>query len=348
DVERVKFLILFAVRDIIMIEHGRFLNCMERIRELELNQFDRYEGSTTDSVVQEHTHDGFHNNFARRHPNREPATDPLRTLGIRTDLPEFDGSMHPDDFIDWIQTVERIFDIRDIPDNLKVKLVAIKLKKYASLWWEHVQKQRERKGKYKVESWDKMKRLLRAKFLPINHRQNSFLDYHNLRQQSLSVDDFLHEFERVRMRCGIDEDEEQVIARLLGALRPEISDVIQLQQYWSFNDVCRLAYQVEKQLLARSKPSTRPNPSVKPTTTPSTVQRGGPIKADPNPFTPSVQPGSSSGTLRCFKCQGLGHLKRDCPNKQVLAFVDETEPIYDTEPEEEDLCSANRTHKENK
>ncbi|GJZ15979.1 RNA-directed DNA polymerase, eukaryota, reverse transcriptase zinc-binding domain protein [Tanacetum coccineum] len=184
----------------------------ERIRELELNQFDRYEGSTTDSVVREHTHDGFHNNFARRHPNREPATDPLRTLGIRTDLPEFDGSMHPDDFIDWIQTVERIFDIRDIPDNLKV----------------------------------------------------------------------------------------------------------------------------EKQLLARSKPSTRPNPSVKPTTTPSTVQRGGPIKADPNPFTPSVQPGSSSGTLQCFKCQGLGHLKRDCPNKQVLAFVDETEPIYDTEPEEED------------
>ncbi|GJW89723.1 hypothetical protein Tco_0167276 [Tanacetum coccineum] len=62
----------------------------ERIRELELNQFNRYEGSTTDSVVREHTHDGFHNNFARRHPNCEPATDPLRTLGIRTDLPEFD------------------------------------------------------------------------------------------------------------------------------------------------------------------------------------------------------------------------------------------------------------------
>ncbi|GJX69611.1 reverse transcriptase domain-containing protein [Tanacetum coccineum] len=203
----------------------------ERIRELELNQFDRYEGSTTDSVVREHTHDGFHNNFARRHPNREPATDPPRTLETTGAEGQIQGGV-----------------------------------------------------------------------------------------------------------VGQDEAvvTSQVIARLLGALRPEISDVIQLQQYWSFNDVCRLTYQVEKQLLARSKPSTRPNPSVKPTTTPSTVQRGGPIKADPNLFTPSVQPGSSSGTLRCFKCQGLGHLKRDCPNKQVLAFVDETEPIYDTEPEEED------------
>ncbi|PWA81325.1 reverse transcriptase domain-containing protein [Artemisia annua] len=122
-------------------------------------------------------------------PPEATATDPLRTLGIRTDLPEFDGNMKTDDFIDWIQTVECIFDIRDILDNLKV------------------QKQRERKGKYKVESWDKMKRLLQSKFLPINHRQDSFLDYHNLRQQSLCVDNFLHEFERMRMRCDPQKNE---------------------------------------------------------------------------------------------------------------------------------------------
>ncbi|KAJ0484430.1 hypothetical protein HanLR1_Chr14g0513271 [Helianthus annuus] len=59
--------------------------------------------------------------------------------------------------IDWLQTVERIFDLRDVPDNLKVKLVAIKLIKHASLWWEHVQNQRYREGKHKVESWDKIK-----------------------------------------------------------------------------------------------------------------------------------------------------------------------------------------------
>ncbi|GKD04434.1 hypothetical protein Tco_1179408 [Tanacetum coccineum] len=37
------------------------------------------------------------------------------------------GKVHPDDFIDWLSTVERVFDVRDIPDKLKVKLVAIKL-----------------------------------------------------------------------------------------------------------------------------------------------------------------------------------------------------------------------------
>ena len=159
--------------------------------------------------------------------------------------------MQPDDFIDWLQTVERIFDLRQIPEDLKVKLVAIRLRKYASLWWEHVQNQRYREGKHKVETWDKMKRLMRSKFLPVNHKQDSFLDYHNLRQNLLSVEEFIVEFERLRMRCGIEEDDEQVIARFLGAIRPEISDVVMLQQYWSFSDVCRLDQQVEKQLATK-------------------------------------------------------------------------------------------------
>nr|GFB67403.1 reverse transcriptase domain-containing protein [Tanacetum cinerariifolium] len=37
------------------------------------------------------------------------------------------GKVHPDDLIDWLSTIERVFDVRDIPDKLKVKLVAIKL-----------------------------------------------------------------------------------------------------------------------------------------------------------------------------------------------------------------------------
>ncbi|GJY83280.1 hypothetical protein Tco_0496656 [Tanacetum coccineum] len=35
-----------------------------------------------------------------------------------------------------------------------------------------------------------------------------------------------------------------------------------------------------------------------------------------------------------LRCQGLGHLKRDCPNKQLVAFVDDVEPKYDTENED--------------
>ncbi|GJV96512.1 hypothetical protein Tco_1548089 [Tanacetum coccineum] len=60
--------------------------------------------------------------------------DPIRSLGLKIEIPEFTGKVHPDDFIYWLNTVERVFDVRDILDKLKVKLVAIKLRQHASLW----------------------------------------------------------------------------------------------------------------------------------------------------------------------------------------------------------------------
>ncbi|GJY97860.1 reverse transcriptase domain-containing protein [Tanacetum coccineum] len=60
--------------------------------------------------------------------------DPIRSLGLKIEIPEFTGKVHPNDFIDWLSTVERVFDVRDIPDKLKVKLMAIKLRQPASLW----------------------------------------------------------------------------------------------------------------------------------------------------------------------------------------------------------------------
>nr|GFC43337.1 hypothetical protein [Tanacetum cinerariifolium] len=136
------------------------------------------------------------------------------------EIPEFEGRLCPDDFLDWLRTVDRIFDLRDTPDHIKVKLVAIRLKKSTFLWWDHVQNQRYREGKHRVESWDKMKRLMEKKVLA-------------------------------------QENEEQTIARFLGSLRTDISNVVYLQQYYSFHDVCRLALKVEKQLSAKQKTTTR-------------------------------------------------------------------------------------------
>ncbi|CAL8992673.1 unnamed protein product [Prunus brigantina] len=51
--------------------------------------------------------------------------------------------MQPEEFMDWLNTVERIFDYKDVAEDHRVKLVAIKLKKHASIWWEHLNKQRK-------------------------------------------------------------------------------------------------------------------------------------------------------------------------------------------------------------
>ncbi|XP_035840217.1 uncharacterized protein LOC118487456 [Helianthus annuus] len=201
-----------------------------------------------------------------------------------------------------------VFDLRDIPENLKVKIVAIRFRKYASLWWENVQKQRQRE------------------------------DYHNLKQGSLTVEEFINAFEQHRLRCGIDEEEEQVIARFLAALRSDIADVVSLQQYWSFSDVCMLAHRVEKQLASKGKAPTRIPPSRRFTipTNPNKTDAIKPIsQAQQTPTIPSNQTAQAQHAQRCYKCHRLGHLKRECPNKQVVALIDETKPVYDSEPEDD-------------
>ncbi|GKC45903.1 hypothetical protein Tco_1063625 [Tanacetum coccineum] len=56
----------------------------------------------------------------RRPSPAPPKTDLIRSLGIRTEIPEFEGRLCPDDFLDWLRTVDRIFDLRDTPDHIKV------------------------------------------------------------------------------------------------------------------------------------------------------------------------------------------------------------------------------------
>ncbi|GKD62676.1 reverse transcriptase domain-containing protein [Tanacetum coccineum] len=223
----------------------------QRIRDLEIQQESPNEETESEPHGWDVGGDEDHNpfgNFGQNFPgpNRE---DPLCNMGMKIEIPEFKG----------------------------------KLRKYASFWWDHVKKQRLQDGKSKVETWPKMKKLLQEKFLPVNHRQEAFLEYHILTHRNTSVEDFIAE----------------------------------------------LALKVEKQLknkgqstASRVTPSSRFT-SITPVKTPT-------LKPD----TPSAS--ASQSVIRCFKCQGLCHLKRDCPNKQLVSLVEDTPtPVYDTYDDEE-------------
>jgi len=54
---------------------------------------------------------------------------------FRVEIPEYEGKLDPEDFLDWLHIVERVFEYKDVPKEKKVKLVALGLRKYASLWW---------------------------------------------------------------------------------------------------------------------------------------------------------------------------------------------------------------------
>ena len=47
-----------------------------------------------------------------------------------------------------MNTVERVFEYKDVSDDKKVKLVALKLRKYASIWWANL-------GAKKSKKWER-------------------------------------------------------------------------------------------------------------------------------------------------------------------------------------------------
>jgi hypothetical protein len=93
-----------------------------------------------------------------------------------------------------------------------------------------------------------MKRELKRKYLPEYYKQDAFMKFHNFKQRELSVEEYTAEFDHLMIRYDVVEQEKQMIARYLSGLHVEISDVVQLQPYWTYNDICKLAMKVEKQL----------------------------------------------------------------------------------------------------
>ncbi|GKC50898.1 hypothetical protein Tco_1073643 [Tanacetum coccineum] len=79
-------------------------------------------------------------------------------------------------------------------------------------------------------------------------RLEAFLQLHDFAQRDLSVADYTEEFDHLMLKCGIAEPEEQTIARYLRGLRKEIYDVVILQPFISYNDVYKLATEIEKRV----------------------------------------------------------------------------------------------------
>jgi len=79
------------------------------------------------------------------------------------------------------------------------------------------------------------------------------------------------------------------------------------------------------------------NPPIKPQTPfPSNPQRTPtPQKASATPFRPNPNPSNR----RCFKCQGLGHIASECPNRKVITLAEWTAVKEDFEEEENEVES---------
>lgn len=104
----------------------------------------------------------------RRNNQEKSSTD------FKVEIPTFDGKDDPDDFIEWLETIERIFDFKDVEEEKKVKLIALKFRGYASTWCTNTTTKRRRESKAAIKTWTKMKALLKKKFIPTHYTRENF------------------------------------------------------------------------------------------------------------------------------------------------------------------------------
>ena len=121
----------------------------------------------------------------------------------------------------------------------------------------------------------------------------------------------------------MDEEPEQTMARFLRGVDPAIAEKVDLQHFWSFGDLCKLAIKVEKY----SKGKRVFGGSFVKTAAP--LKPFSPLKPDVAPKVPEKQDKAKSFVKevprqldgrKCFKCQGYGHFQADCPNRRVLTL----------------------------
>jgi hypothetical protein len=60
-------------------------------------------------------------------------------------------SFKPEELIDWMNAMELFFEWKPMTEENKVKFPYTKLKGHAMIWWDHVQKERKKKEKLKLE-----------------------------------------------------------------------------------------------------------------------------------------------------------------------------------------------------
>ncbi|GKB89749.1 reverse transcriptase domain-containing protein [Tanacetum coccineum] len=124
----------------------------------------------------------------------------------QVNISDFAGdTLSPEGFIDWLVTVEEVFEFKEVPENKRVSLIAIKLRSRASAWWQQLKLTRERVGKPRIMSWQKMKKCMRANFIPHNYQRQMYQRLQNLKQGSKSVKDYTTEFYQLNARNDIQE-----------------------------------------------------------------------------------------------------------------------------------------------
>ena len=292
----------------------------------------------------QNSNDGSGDEEERRRRRRQGG-DNLR--GIKIKVPTFVGKSDPEAYLEWETKLEQIFNCHNYSNLEKVQVASIEFKEYALVWWDQLTKDRRRYAERPIDTWEEMKRIMRRRFVPSYYHRELHNKLQRLTQGSKSVEEYFKEMEVLKIRANVEEDDEATMARFLHGLNHDISDIVELHHYVEMDELVHQAIKVEQQLKrksqARRNSTTFNSQSWKDKTKKegASSSKEATVENKGKTITSSSSSVSTNKSVKCFKCQGQGHIASQCPTKRTMLMeeneeiVEEEDGDYDEEFEEE-------------
>jgi hypothetical protein len=197
-----------------------------------------------------------------------------------------------------------------------------------------------------VQTWSKMRRLLRYRYLPPDYEQILFQQYQDCRQGIRTIQAYVEEFHILSSRNNLLETNAQQVARFIRGLHINIQDRVSMHTIYSLTEAINLATKAEAQLdrtratgISRSPiesmhaaahkeklPLNPPSPMTNFTKRPSSSRtqvattRVVPPEAPRNPY-------SRPASDKCYRCGQLGHRSNQCRKRGVVNLIEPGESI---------------------
>ncbi|KAJ0980671.1 hypothetical protein J5N97_008926 [Dioscorea zingiberensis] len=146
----------------------------------------------------------------------------------------------------------------------------------------------------------------------------------------------MNRFEDLSSRCNIQQEAWTTVTKFINGLRIEIQQEVNFHAPTTIAEASHLALEVEKLYKApiqRPRPASYNKPHIQfqpgSTSKPRTSSSSNPsFPKDTPPLT--QKPTTSTSCIRCFNCQGTGHVASSCPHRTLV--IDHTD-----KPDDEDV-----------
>ena len=290
------------------------------------------------ALVKENSKDSGQDSFSGSDSRRGESRQSALERGIKLDIVDFNGDSNPEVFLDWLHSLESYFKWHQLAEERKISFAEAKLKGTARVWWEKYQQTHLAV----IRTWEDMKMALTRFFVPPNYKQRVHLQFVELVQGSLTVEEYTNKFYSLAAKSDFPWNEDIMISMYRKGLNLHISSGLAASRIYTMNDAVQIAYQMEEEYKKRSSMSFSNKGKI------VDKSYGGftPTSSDSNEKTHSESSSSnqlvSSSALKsaqkaagsasnmrteikCWKCRGFGHLAVQCPNR-LVAFADKENP----------------------